>query len=110
MKFFRLGGHLQATAVKGDPQRKGLPPNAAPRQSKVVQGGTERAGEKQPTLLECKIVAGRTRVEEAVDSRAIKTTVQALKDKGSIRGFEAPEQDPEKSGRHAQAPNQGKPH
>ena len=50
-------------------------------------------GEKQPSLLEYKIVAGRTRVEKAVDSRAIKTTVKALKDRGSIRIFKAPKLD-----------------
>ena len=93
-KFFRVGGHLQTTTVKDGPQRKGLPPNADPGQCKVVQGEAERAGKEKQTLLDCKIAAGRTRAGGAVDSRAIKTTVQALKDKGSVRGFKAPELDP----------------
>ena len=93
-KFSRVGGHLHATTVKSNTQRKRLPQNAGPRQSKVVQGEAERLGEKQPALLEGKIVAGRVRVEDAVDSRAIKTTVQALKDKGSVCSIKTPEQDP----------------
>ena len=93
-KFFRVWCHLQTTTIKGGPQRQGLPPNADPGQFKVVQEGVKRAGEEQPTLLGRKIAAGRTRAGEAVNSRAIKTTVQALKDKGSVRGLKAPELDP----------------
>ena len=40
-KFFMLGSHLQATAVKVVPQEKVLPPEAVPSSSKLSQGGTE---------------------------------------------------------------------
>ena len=69
-KLPRVGGHLYATTIKSDTQRKRLTQNAGPRQSKIV--------------------AGRVRAEDAVDSRTIKTTVQAHKDKGSVYGLETP--------------------
>ena len=69
----------------------GLPPNAGPRQSKVVQGGAERAGEGLPTLIEHKIIAGRTKVGRTVGSRVTKMTFKAIKERGSTRIIEAPE-------------------
>ena len=69
-KFPRVGGHLHATTIKSDTQGKRHPQKAGPRQSKIVNG--------------------RVRAEDAADSRTIKTTVQAHKDKGSVYGFKTP--------------------
>ena len=64
------------------------------RQPKAVQAGAERAGEKQPALPEGKIFTGRVQVKYAVNSKTIKMTVQALKDKESVGGVKATEQYP----------------
>ena len=88
-RFVRVGGHLQTTTIKDSPQEQGLPQALNPGQGKVVQEGAERAEEEQPTLLDRKTAAGRTRAGEAIDSRTTKKTVQAPKDKKSGRGREA---------------------
>ena len=109
-RFVRVGGHLQTTTIKGSPQGQGLPPTPDPGQFKVVQEGAERAEEEQPTLLERKIATGRTRAGEIIDSKTIKMTIQAPKDKKTVLGCKASKLSPGNAGRHIQAPNQGKPH
>ena len=78
-KFFRVGGQLQTKSIKGSPQGQGLLQTPNPGQVKVVQEGTKRAEEEQPTLLE----------RMTADNRTTRKTGQEPKNKKSVHGREA---------------------
>ena len=78
-RFFRMGGQLQTNSIKGSPQGQGLPQTPNPGPVTVVQEGTERAEEEQPTLLE----------RMTADNRTTRKTSQEPKNKKSVCGREA---------------------